>query len=206
MEKANKITYHKATQADIDVMTDLLFLLYDDEGQAPGLSREELLVENEKMLTDSNQIFYLAFDGEKAVGVSHGSLRREYVNGADDGVKGYLEAICVLPEYRKNGIAAELDKIIGLWAARNGCREMASDCLLENTDSYMFHLKIGYEETERNIFFLKTLWPQENEIFQVNDEICPTNNGTCPGNAEIHEKNHPEIECEMFEAYKRCLQ
>jgi aminoglycoside 6'-N-acetyltransferase I len=47
----------------------------------------------------------------------------------------------------ENGIAAELNKIIGRWAARNGCREMASDCLLENTDSYNFHLKIGYEET-----------------------------------------------------------
>jgi len=153
------ITYREATKADIDILTDLLFLLYNDEGQAPDLSREELLAENEQMFTDSSQIFFLAFDGKKAVGVSHGSLRREYVNGANDGLKGYLEAIYVLPEYRMNRIAAELDKIIGRWAARNGCREMASDCLLENVDSYKFHLKIGYVETERNIFFLKSLEP-----------------------------------------------
>jgi GNAT superfamily N-acetyltransferase len=152
-------------------MTDLLFLLYDGERQAPGISREELLAENEQMLTDTNQIFHLAFDGDKAVGISHGSLRREYVNGANDGLKGYLEAIYVLPEYRKNGIATELDKIIGLWAARNGCREMASDCLLDNTDSYKFHQKIGYEETERNIFFLKTLEPLKYEIREVDDII-----------------------------------
>jgi ribosomal protein S18 acetylase RimI-like enzyme len=45
---------------------------------------------------------------------------------------------------------------------------MASDCLLDNTDSYNFHLKIGYEETERNIFFLKTLEPQDYESGQDN--------------------------------------
>ena len=36
------ITCRRATHADIDIMTDLLFLLYDGEGQAPGLSREEI--------------------------------------------------------------------------------------------------------------------------------------------------------------------
>ena len=163
MDKVMIIKYRSATRADIEIMTDLLFLLYDGEGQAPGLSREDLLVENEQFLTDASQIFFLAFDGDKPVGVSHGSLRREYVNGANDGLKGYLEAIYVLPEYRKKGIAAELDKIIGCWAAQNGCREMASDCLLENIDSYNFHLKIGYEETERCIFFLKALEQYDDE-------------------------------------------
>ena len=157
VDKTLAITYREATKADMDIMTDLLNLLYDGEGL--GISRDELLAENEQLFADINQIFFLAFDGTKPVGVSHGSLRREYVNGANDGLKGYLEAIYVLPEYRKNGIAAELVRIIERWAAQNGCREMASDCLLDNTNSYNFHRKIGYEETERCIFFLKTLEP-----------------------------------------------
>jgi len=169
MTAEERVAYRRATRADMDTMTDLLFLLYDGEGL--GLSREELVAENEQLFADINQIFFLAFDGDKPVGVSHGSIRREYVNGANDGLKGYLEAIYVLPEYRKNGIAAELDKIIARWAARSGCREMASDCLLENTDSYNFHRKIGYEETERNVFFLKALEPQKYEIRQVDNAI-----------------------------------
>jgi len=169
MRKITAITYRRATRNDIDAMTDLLFLLYD--GMGSGLSQDELLAENEQLFTDANQVFFFAFDGDKPVGISHGSLRREYVNGANDGLKGYLEAIYVLPDYRKNGIAAELVKNIERWAARNGCREMASDCLLNNADSYKFHLKIGYEETERNIFFLKTLEPQAYEIRQVDAAI-----------------------------------
>jgi len=149
----------------MDIMTDLLVLLYDGEGL--GLSRDELITENEQLFADKNQIFFLAFDGDKPVGVSHGSLRREYVNGANDGLKGYLEAIYVLPEYRKKGIAGKLVNILEHWAGRNGCREMASDCLLENTDSYNFHHKIGFEETERNIFFLKAIEPQRYKIRQV---------------------------------------
>lgn len=157
------ITYRKASQGDISVMTDLLFLLYNDEGQAPDLSRDELLAENGQLLANANQVFFLAFDGNKPVGISHGSLRQEYVNGTDDGLKGYLEAIYVLSGYRKNGIAAELNKTIERWAAQHGCREMASDCLLDNIGSYNFHLKIGYAETERCIFFAKTLASQDNE-------------------------------------------
>jgi GNAT superfamily N-acetyltransferase len=158
------ITYRKATRADIGAITDLCCMLFN----AP---RDELLAENERHLSDAGMAFFLAQSGDRPVGVSHGSLRREYVNGANDGLKGYLEAIYVLPEYRLNGIAAELVKMIERWAGRHGCREFASDCLLENTDSYQFHLKIGFGETERNIFFLKAIVPQGYEIRVIDDAL-----------------------------------
>ena len=162
-----KITYRRATQADIIIATDLLFRLYNDEGQAPDLTKDELLAENKRLFADKSQVFFLSFSGDTPVGVSNGSLRREYVNGTNDELKGYLESIYVLPDYRKCGIAAGLVKITEGWAAKNGCREMASDCLLDNTDSYKFHLKIGYKETERNIFFLKQIEPIDDKICQL---------------------------------------
>jgi GNAT superfamily N-acetyltransferase len=154
------ITYRRAVKADIDAVTDLLCKLYD-------MSRDELLEENRQHLADVSMVLFLAFDGDTPVGISHGSLRREYVNGTNDGLKGYLEAIYVLPEYRLNGIAAELVKSVERWAGQNGCREFASDCLLDNADSYRFHLKIGFAETERNIFFLKTIEPFTYEIHRI---------------------------------------
>jgi len=160
-----EIIYRKAKHNDIDTVTDLLCLLYGGEGL--GLSRDELLAENKELFADATQVFFLAIDCDKSVGISHGSLRREYVNGANGGLKGYLEAIFVLPEYRKNRIAAELVKIIECWAARHGCLEVASDCLLDNTESYNFHRKIGFKETERNIFFLKKIEPQNYIIREI---------------------------------------
>ena len=159
-----EITYRKATHSDMDAVTDLLCRLYE-------MPRDELLRENEQHFADNNQAFFLAFDRDKPIGISHGSLRREYVNGTNDGLKGYLEAIYVLPEYRRSGIAAGLVNVTEIGAAKNGCREMASDCLLDNTDSYKFHLKIGYKETERNVFFLKTLESQTYEIYPVDAAI-----------------------------------
>ena len=164
MKKAAFITYRKASQKDINAVTDLLCVLYE-------MPQDEILEENEQLFTDTNQAFFLAFDGEKPIGVSHGSLRHEYINGTNDDLKGYLEAIYVMPEYRLSGIAAELVKITVRWMGINGCREVASDCLLENTDSYNFHLKIGFKETERNIFFLKRIEPLNYEIHMVDDAI-----------------------------------
>ena len=164
------ITYRKASHGDIGSVTDLLCKLYE-------MPRDELLAENEQHFADANQAFFLAFDGDGAIGISHGSLRREYVNGTNDGLKGYLEAIYVLPEYRLNGVAAELVRASELWAGRCGCREFASDCLLSNTDSYNFHLKIGFKETERNIFFLKAIEPLQYEIREIDavlrDKVQP---------------------------------
>jgi len=167
----NQILYRKAKRQDIEVLTGLLFLLYNDEGQAPDLSREELLEENKKHFSDTNQAFFLALADGEPVGISHGSLRREYINGTNEDLKGYLEAIYVLPEHRLGGIAHELVKITERWAAMNGCREIASDCLLENTDSYNFHRKIGYKETERCIFFVKSLMPLDYEIQPACDAL-----------------------------------
>jgi len=159
-----KITYRKAKHEDTDTVTDLLCKLYE-------MPSDELAAENEQHFANASQAFFLAFDSDKPVGISHGSLRREYVNGANDGLKGYLEAIYVLPEYRMNGIAAALVIFTENWLELQGCREFASDCLLDNTDSYRFHLKIGFEETERNIFFLKRLEPKKYVVCQVDTAI-----------------------------------
>jgi len=154
----------KALRADIKTVTEMLCVLYE-------MPFDELLEENKTHFADANHAFFLAFDGDKPAGVSHVSLRREWVNGTSDGVKGYIEAIYVLPEYRKRGIAAELVKAAENWAAMNGCREMASDCWINNIESYNFHLKIGYKETERCIFFLKKLTAVNYEIRAVDDVL-----------------------------------
>lgn len=141
-----------ATSADLAAVTELLFELYGRH------SYEDLLAENRSLLASRRQFFYLAFSGELPLAVCQASLRDEYVNGKrSSGTVGYLEAIYVRPSYRYQGLAKALVAQCEAWASENGCCEFLSDCALENLASYKFHLKIGFFETERIIFFRKDL-------------------------------------------------
>jgi len=147
-----QIIYRRAEYCDIKALTELLCELYENH------SYEELFNENKLHFSDNMQAFFLAYDGDKPIGVCHGALRTEYVNGkAYDGAVGYLEAVYVRAAFRRNGIAAALVSKCENWANENGCKEFLSDCLLDNIDSYRFHLKIGFSETERCVFFRKEL-------------------------------------------------
>jgi len=150
--KNNLITYRQATKADINTVTALLCKLYGDHH-----TTEELLTENEAHFANPTQAFFLAFDGSLAVGVTHASVRREYVEGSLGDVCGYLEAVYTEPAYRNQGVARRLVAECEAWATENGCTMFASDCELDNTDSEKFHLSIGFEEVNRSIHFAKML-------------------------------------------------
>ena len=153
-KKNSNFQYRKAERSDIETLTELLCELYENH------SYEELLVENKGLLDNRQQVLFLAFDGTKPIGVCHGALRSKYVNGKEyAGTAGYLEAIYVRSEYRFCGAAVSLVGLCEEWARYHGCREFLSDCLLANTESYKFHLRIGFAETERCIFFKKDLAP-----------------------------------------------
>lgn len=70
---------------------------------------------------------------------------------------GYLEGIFVVPEYQHKGYAKELFHECELWAKEKGCSEFASDCELDNTNSFNFHIAMGFEEANRVICFRKVL-------------------------------------------------
>ena len=70
---------------------------------------------------------------------------------------GYLEGIFVTEDCRRQGYAKLLLAACEVWAKEQGCREFASDCELENTESLRFHLNVGFEEAGRIICFVKTL-------------------------------------------------
>jgi aminoglycoside 6'-N-acetyltransferase I len=140
----------KATIDDTDKVTELALLLWHDN------SYDELFIKMKKMLKKNSQIIFLAFESENHIGFAHCSLRYDYVEGTDGGGNvGYLEGIYVRDECRKSGVARSLVKCCENWAKRNGCIEFASDCDLDNTNSYNFHLKIGFIEANRIICFAK---------------------------------------------------
>jgi aminoglycoside 6'-N-acetyltransferase I len=85
------------------------------------------------------------------------ALRSDYVNGTESSPVGFLEGLYVDPAFRKQGIAAMLVKTAEQWVKEQGCTEMASDALLDNTASHAMHRALGFQETERVVVFRKLL-------------------------------------------------
>ncbi|HET6574089.1 MAG TPA: GNAT family N-acetyltransferase [Fimbriiglobus sp.] len=70
---------------------------------------------------------------------------------------GYVEGWFVDPDMRRRGVGRKLVKAAEEWAAAHGCREVASDALLENAVSHEAHKALGFEESGRLVHFRKRL-------------------------------------------------
>jgi len=91
------------------------------------------------------------------IGFIEGSIRTDYVNGTETSPVGFVEGVFVAPSWRRKGVARQLFAAIGDWAQARGCRELASDALLENEASQRAHRALGFKETERVVYFAKKL-------------------------------------------------
>lgn len=141
----------KAEGNDLPILAELACRLWPDNTVA------EMEAEMGPILAREDGAFFLAFDGEKAIGFAQCQLRRDYVEGTQFSPVGYLEGIYVAEGCRKQGIARGLLSACESWAKEKGCLEFASDCELTNTQSLQFHLNVGFEEANRIICFTKKL-------------------------------------------------
>lgn len=141
----------KAEIRDLPILAELACQLWPDHTVA---EMQEDMVE---IMAQSDAAFFLAYDGEKAIGFAQCQLRHDYVEGTDSSPVGYLEGIYVADGYRKMGIATELLSACESWARTKGCAEFASDCELDNVQSLQFHLNVGFEEADRIICFVKKI-------------------------------------------------
>jgi aminoglycoside 6'-N-acetyltransferase I len=111
-------------------------------------------------LQRSRDYFVLLAIESGVVGFAEAAIRRCYVNGCES-LPGepvaFLEGIYVKPAYRRRGIARALCERVAAWAHTLGATELASDALLDNTDSHAMHRALGFAETQRVVFFRRTL-------------------------------------------------
>jgi aminoglycoside 6'-N-acetyltransferase I len=88
-----------------------------------------------------------------ALGFAEASIRTDYVNGCETSPVVFLEGIWVEPEARRRGIASALVQVVEAWGREHDCREFASDALADNLQSHALHRALGFEETERVVYF-----------------------------------------------------
>jgi aminoglycoside 6'-N-acetyltransferase I len=91
----------------------------------------------------------------RPLGFAEASLRTDHVNGCETSPVVFLEGIWVEPDARRSGVARALVDEVEAWGRSHGCREFASDALAENTNSHAMHRALGFEETERVVYFVR---------------------------------------------------
>lgn len=153
-QASNTIRIERASSDDIDVWVELRASLWPDQ------SMEEHTRELRRLLDDDTADFcgFLAFrPDDEAVGFAEACLRRDYVNGCRSSPVLFLEGIHVEPAFRRGGIGRALLEAVRAFGKASGCTEFASDALLDNVDSHSFHAALGFEETQRVVYFRQSL-------------------------------------------------
>jgi len=139
----------KSDASNLKQFTELSIKLF------PNNNFDEEYHEYEKCFKENNQMGFLFQESNQYVGMMHLSIRNDYVNGTDTSPVVYVEAIYVLPDYRKMGIGKAFIDYAEAFAKEKGIAQLASDCLIDNHSSEAFHKSCGFREEERVICFVK---------------------------------------------------
>ncbi len=124
----------------------------------PSGSVQEHQLDACRQLTHPQQYAqFIARAAESPIGLVEASIRHDYVNGASASPVAFLEGLYVDPAARQSGVAAQLVASVEAWARSKGCAELASDTGLDNLASQHVHRALGFQETERVVFFCKRL-------------------------------------------------
>ena len=124
----------------------------------PGPTSEHLEEMAEFLASPQRFAQFIEYDQVgNAVGLVEVAIRHDYVNGTNSSPVAFLEGIYVVSEARKRGVARSLVGEAERWAVKAGCVEFASDAALENTESHAMHAALGFQESERVVFFRKAL-------------------------------------------------
>ncbi len=125
----------------------------------PHLSLEEHEAEIVDALAQSQRLiaFLCVTPDGTVVGLAEAIIRSDYVNGCETSPVAFLEGIVVDPAMRRQGVAGLLVTAVSDWARSKGLSELASDADVDNTVSHAMHATLGFEETQRVVYFRRTL-------------------------------------------------
>lgn len=138
---------------------------YDDKpawlqmrhGLWPDAPLEYLDYDLDEILADPEQAVFVAARADGSLVAFIEASLRDYAEGCETEPVGYIEAWYVDANVRGQKLGREMVRAAEAWAREQGCTEMASDTWLDNDVSIEAHKKMGYEEVERLVHFLKKL-------------------------------------------------
>lgn len=142
---------YRATESDISAIVGMAVLLW------PESNENDMSQDFKKLVGDNECAIFIAALKDEPIGFAQVQLRHDYVEGTNSSPVGYLEGIFVRGDYRRRGYGKKLLGKCEEWAKEQGCGEFAGDCELSNDESLLFHLKMGFKESNRIVCFTKQL-------------------------------------------------
>ncbi len=97
-------------------------------------------------------------ESRQPIGFIEGSIRSDYVNGTETSPVGFVEGVYVAPAMRRQGVARQLyrgDRRLGEGAGLPRAR--VGRAARRTRTSQRAHRALGFEETERVVYFSKKL-------------------------------------------------
>lgn len=122
----------------------------------PDHRDEDLAAEIDRIRKSSKRSAFVAEVGGIPAGFAEYALR-DYANGCHSQPVPFLEGIWVAESFRGQGIARALMEFLSDRARRAGFTEFGSDVELSNYASQLMHERMGFEQTEKVIYYRKVL-------------------------------------------------
>lgn len=123
----------------------------------PDATAQEHLAEMETIWGDAESpVFVAVRPNGKPGGFLEGGIRK-YGEGCETSPVAYLEGWYVDADLRRQGVGGALVRAMESWAREHGLQEISSDTWLGNDVSLFAHSRLGYQETERLVHFVKKL-------------------------------------------------
>lgn len=138
----------KASIQDLSELMDLAKLLWP--------TSENLESEIRAFLEDQEACIFVDYQNQP-LGFVICKIRHDYVEGTSSDNVAYIEGLFVKEGYRGQKIAQNLVQNCASWSKEKGCKQMASDCDLQNTSSINFHKAIGFDQVNTIVCFVKDL-------------------------------------------------
>ena len=127
----------------------LLTKLVQSERKYDKNIKESFVVTNNyvNLYNKDNNILYIAYDNEKPVGFIYGYIKYEQSNFVFDSV-AQIDALYVLENYRKKGIATSLINKFYNWCKESNVKIVEISVFKDNIDAYNLYKNIGYKLEE----------------------------------------------------------
>ncbi|MCH2236242.1 MAG: GNAT family N-acetyltransferase [Crocinitomicaceae bacterium] len=106
---------------------------------------------------DGRYKVYLVEVKNQIIGTATFSIKSDYVEGASQSPTGYLNAIYVKKDFRKQNVAKKLVEKGEKWLLKKGCIEMGSDTWLWNKEAQKFHKNMGFKKKDVLVHYIKKI-------------------------------------------------